>query len=321
MAVNEVLPIKATLTTDELINRINTYAEVQTFSADSYFQVINYFTKDVTKADQFPAAIGKLRLKRPENIRVQVTAPVVGKKVADMFSNGEGFKLAVFYPDDKRSFIYGSNVKEIERMGAEEVMDVKDKDIQRAGGLVNMRPQHITDAFLIKPITDRTSVFREEVRQTEPLPGRKDRLIERSYYVIYVFEKNEQGNSELRRKFWFDRTQGNAPLVRQQTFENGNGRLASDITYSEWHTVAGTNREWFGIAAVDRRADGYKLVLDMDKETIELNGDLPETVFQLENTDHLKEINMDEPRKTNAETVPKAPASQKQKPNSLMPKH
>jgi hypothetical protein len=212
-------------------------------------------------------------------------------------------------------------VKEIEQMAAEEILDVKDKDIQKAGGLVNMRPQHITDAFLIKPITDRATVFREEVLQTEPAPGKKDKLVERSYYVLYVMERNEQGETELKRKFWFDRTQAGAPLVRQQTFENGNGRLATDITYTEWFTVPGTGLQWFGIATLDRRMDGYKLILDMDKEDIELNVELPPTVFQLENRDNLEEINMDEPRAVKAEKTPKDSVKTNRKPNSLVPKH
>lgn len=322
VSVNEVLPIKATHTTDDLINRINSFAEVKTFAAETWFQVVNYFTNEKTKAEQFPAGVGHLRLMRPENIRIQVTAPppVSSKKIADMFSDGQGFKLKVLYPDDKKSFIYGTNVKEIERLAAEEILDVKDKDIQKAGGLVNMRPQHITDAFLIKPITDRATVFREEVLQTEPMPGKKDKWVERSYYVLFVMERNEQGQTELRRKFWFDRTQAGAPLVRQQTFENGNGKLATDITYTEWFTVAGTGRQWFGVATLDRRTDGYKLILDMDKEDIELNIELPPTVFQLENTEKLKEINMDEPRNVKADKTTGGSVKPNSKTKSLVPK-
>src|SRR6185295_12060221 len=137
--------------------------------------------------------------------------------------------------------------------------------LTKAGGLVNMRPQHITDSFLIKPITesDRPNCFREEVRQVEAdiRPGKKNRLIERSYYVVYVLERDEKGQLKLRRKFWFDRSQNGTPLVRQQTFENGVGRLASDVTYSEWFTPANSDSQWPKHVIIDRRSDGYRLDL------------------------------------------------------------
>jgi len=65
---------------------------------------------------------------------------------------------------------------------------------------VNMRPQHITDSFLIKPIaeSDRPNAFREEVRQVERTRARarRNRLVERSYYVVYVLERDDKGSTQ-----------------------------------------------------------------------------------------------------------------------------
>ncbi|HSE96682.1 MAG TPA: hypothetical protein VLD57_00340, partial [Blastocatellia bacterium] len=176
-----------------------------------------------------------------------------------------------------------------------------------AGGLLNMRPQHLTDAFLIKPtaLSDQTEVFREEVRQDEieTQSSKKKPRVERTYYVLYVLERNSTGFLELRRKYWFDRTQRDTPLVRQQTFENGGGKVSSDIIYADWFVVSGTNRRWPARVIVDRRNDGYRIELTLVKETVEINLELPGTTFVLENTEGLKEVDLDATRKIQATPV------------------
>jgi hypothetical protein len=300
-----VLVVQAPLTTDELINRINAYSEINTFSAQAENVVVrNYFTGVGTKADEFPAASGLIRFQRPENTRMRVT--FLGKKIADMVSDGQEFRLAVFYPTDKRRFIHGSNLKEIDRMNAEELQEKKDPRLKEAGGLVNMRPQHITDSFLIRPLAQgsRNDVFREEFRQAEldTRPGKKNRLVEKTYYVLYLLEHGDNGQAKLRRKFWFDRTMPDTPLVRQQIFENGEGRLVSDVAYSSWFSVANAASKLPGRVIIDRRSDGYRLEIEIEQSSVEINAQLPDTTFKLENTENLEDLNLDAPRKAAVET-------------------
>jgi hypothetical protein len=303
VSVNELLPVKDQLSSEQLINRINAFSKIQTFSAQSDVTVWNYFTGDQAKADEFPQATGLIRFKRPEETRMNVT--FIGARVAEMVSDGQKFKLAMYRPQDKRRFIYGSNLTDIERMNAGDIKETRDPQLTKAGGLVNMRPQHITDSFLIKPITevDRPNTFREEVRQVEAdtRTGKKNRLVERSYYVLYVLDRDEKGQMKLRRKFWFDRSQTGTPLVRQQTFENGIGRLASDVTYSDWFAAQDSTSNLPGHVIIDRRNDGYRLDLRLIPQTVEVNAELPTTTFTLENTERLEEINLDAPRKAATE--------------------
>jgi hypothetical protein len=304
ITVAETLPVNAEVSVEELVRRIDSYNDVKSFSAQVSVYVRNYFTGKEAKADEYPVANGALRLQRPENIRMLVTAPVINSDVADMVSDGQKFKLAIYYPSDKRQFVYGSNLKEFERMGADEIHGAKDQRLAQAGGLLNMRPQHITDAFLIKanPSGERTVLFREEVRQEErdDRPGKKNRMVLRAYYVLYVLERDDAGQAKLLRKFWFDRTQRDTRLARQQIFEDGGGKLASDITYSSWFKVPDNNMEWPARVVVDRRSDGYRIELQIERETAEINAELPSTTFVLENTKNLKELNLDEPRKASA---------------------
>jgi hypothetical protein len=90
--------------------------------------------------------------------------------------------------------------------------------------------------------------------------------------------------------------------VRQQTFENGAGRLAGDVTYSEWFMAQNSSSELPGRVIIDRRNDGYRLDLRLEAETVEVNAELPVTTFVLENTENLEEVNLDAPRK--ATTAP-----------------
>ncbi|HYP27850.1 MAG TPA: hypothetical protein VE262_14130 [Blastocatellia bacterium] len=301
VTIPEALPVYPAMSTEELVGRVNSMGAVETFAGQTVFHVRNYFTGSGTKATEYPEADGQIRLKRPGNVRMQIKMPVVGSKVADMVSDGEQFRIAIYFPDDKRRFIRGSNLKSLEQMDAAELQETKDPRLKEAGGLVNIRPQHFLDAFFIKPLSvaDSVTVFREESRQIEPdtRAGKSGRRVEKLYYVLYVVESSGDVYGALRRKFWFDRTQPGTPLVRQQTFENNNGKIASDISYSEWFTVPEANRSWPRRIEIDRRADGYRFSLSLERDSVEFNTELPGTAFVLENTDNLEEINLDAPRK------------------------
>lgn len=305
ITVAEPLPVNPPLAMDELVNRVNQLADFQTFGARGTIQVTNYFTGKTNKADELPGANYIIRLKRAEKLRLRVSAPFIGKQVADMATDGDRFQLAIFWPDDKRQFVYGNNLDEIKRVGEE--VELKDPTLQKAGGLLNMRPQHITGAYLFTPISPQMNVFREEVRQEEreTQGPKKGKRVERSYYVLYVIERNGEMNGGenggqggalmLRRKFWFDRTRPGTPLVRQQTFENG-GRNASDIYYLDWVAVRGTNRSVPKRIKLERRNDGYGVEL-ITEDNIEINEDYEDEVFLLKNTETLPERNLDEPRR------------------------
>lgn len=307
--VPELLPVKPPVSTAELVDRINAYGETKSFAAQTEISVRDYFTGKPDRARDFPSGTGLIRFERPERVRMLVT--FLGKEIADMTSDGRQFRLAVLYPDNKRMFVHGSNLKEYQRLEAEDLMETKDPRLKDAGALANIRPQHITDAFIIKPIEldGRTEFFREEVRQTEAdrRPERRGRMVERTYYVLYVLDRKEPDRLHLRRKFWFDRTEDGAPLARQQTFENGDGRLASDIFYANYFRVPNSGRPWPQDVNIERRNDGYTIKLVLERDSVEVDLQLPPATFVLENTNRLKEVNLDEPRNpsSNANRAPR----------------
>jgi hypothetical protein len=105
-----------------------------------------------------------------------------------MVSDGQKFQLAMFYPTDHKRFLFGSNLKDYERMAADRTESSTNADVKRVGGVVNMRPQHVTEALLIKPleVNDQTAVFREEIKLEEH--GKGKRRVVKSYSVLWLSE-------------------------------------------------------------------------------------------------------------------------------------
>jgi hypothetical protein len=299
VSVNELLPVSSPVPTASLVERIDSFGRIRTLAAQGSVYVRNYFTGVGSKADELPGGNQLIRLQRPALIRMRVTVPVAGTRVVDMMSNGHEFRLALYHPKEKSQFLHGRNLGSYEHKGAEELAHSTDSSLAQAGGLINMRPQHITEAFLIQPIVlnHKTEYFREEARLIEPddRPGKKGRLVERGYYVLSVLEQREDGLIELRRKYWFDRSKPGTPLTRQQTFDGSDGKLASDITYFDWFTPGG-DVSLPSRVIVDRRSDGYRIELTLERQSVEVNTDLPDTAFMLENTDGLKDVDLDAPK-------------------------
>ncbi|HUK90644.1 MAG TPA: hypothetical protein VLZ81_09620 [Blastocatellia bacterium] len=301
LAVQDQIPL------DQLVDRINSYQNLRTTSAQ-----ITVTVTDLLASYRYSEANGALRLKRPESIRLKISAPApfANADIADMASDGARFSLAVFRPRDKAVFVHGSN--KLGRMRADQIKDASDPRLKDAGALANIRPQHITDAFIIRPIAigGNNEYFREEDRETEPdiRPNKKGHFVIRTYYVLYVLERGSSGLLHLRRKFWFDRTQTGTPLVRQQTFEDGDGKIGSDVVYSDFFYPANSEWPWAQAINIRRPMDGYEMLVRLaSKDSIEINAELPSTTFVLENTEHLKELDVDQPSNATVTSSNQAP--------------
>src|SRR5262249_48638737 len=147
--IARILDVQASIEPDELVARINSFNQIKTLACQTDLEVTVYL-KEKDNATQYPAGSAALRLERPENIRLLVNAPIAGNKVADMTSDGQKFRLAVYYPKDKSGYFFGTNSLH-PTMTEEQIKENKDQRLREAGTLVNMRPQHITEAFLIDP--------------------------------------------------------------------------------------------------------------------------------------------------------------------------
>ena len=232
-------------------------------------------------------------LQRPDRIRLIIQIPVTKSRVAEMVSEANRFKVAVY--QEHPSFILGTNdadyAKWRERLG---------KDKQSA--LANARPFHFTDSMLMRPLHMGEAGYAysleeqlQEESDAKPNQKTPTRIL-RSYYVVSELKLTEGGQAYIQRRFWFDRTD-NVQLRRQQLFD-GRGELLTEVTYSNYQKLGETNAAMLPtVVLVSRPHDGYGARFSFSPENFELNPELPQTAFVLENKENLPETDLDKPVK------------------------
>jgi len=265
----------------DLIAIINQRRDVQSLTARVELQFETGEGVEEGRLRRFRSAQGRIILARPENIRLQIEAPVLGLNLAEMASDGRSFQLLI-YPEEYRALIVGSNDREY----LEQTREMEtDPELKKAGPLVNIRPQHFTSVFLFDTIhleDPNVIAVMEEARRLDPddRPGAKQgQMIVKSYYVLSVIRR---GESSPRHQYWFDRT-GNLELVGLKSFDT-RGALIGDVTFSDYFLAgpAGASIQLPTETHITRPYDRYALRLVMSSGTVELNRDIPETAFFVE---------------------------------------
>ena len=209
-----------------------------------------------------------LLAERPAQVRMIGQAPVIGKTVFDMASDGETFRVSI---PTKNKFLVGSVAGER----------------NSAKPIENLRPQHLLDALLWP-----------EIRKEEAVTMREFNNEQGRYYVLTVLRGGYQ--LEVLREIWFDRA--NLQVARIQHF-GPKGTLLSDVSFSDWQPVDnsaaqttapnGSSNSTATAPAqapsitsfprailLDRPHDDYKLELQVTK--IAVNEEIPADRFKLE---------------------------------------
>src|SRR5713101_174912 len=227
------------------IKSVNATVELKPTAGSKYSGVI----------DEYHEVKAFLLAQRPAQIRMIGQAPVIGKTVFDMASDGETFRVSI---PSKDKFLVGSVALE----------PASDKPIE------NLRPQHLLEALLWP-----------EVRKEEAVHGREFNDETARYYVLTVLRGGYQ--TEVLREIWFDRA--DLQVARLQTFVP-KGALLSDVRVCEWQPLIGDQEHATGSPAgltafprairIDRPHDDYRLELQITKIT--LNEETPAERFKLE---------------------------------------
>jgi hypothetical protein len=252
---------------------------------------------DVEAAERYRyAADATVVLKRPSQVRLIIQVPVAKTKLAEMVSDAERFKVAIYYDKYKR-FLLGTNDADYSRWREK----LQDKKEAQQSGFINARPFHFTDALLVRPLQIGKTGFayslQEELsEEPDPRPGaKKNARVIRSFYVISELEITEPSKSlgVLRRRFWFDRT-SQLQLKRQQVFD-AKGRLMTDVRYSNYTKLNPDSQVLRpSVIEVRRPYDKYSAEMNFLAESTEFNvEDLPATAFVLENDQKLPETDLD----------------------------
>lgn len=248
---------------------------------------------DAESSERYREADAVLAFKRLDHIRLLIQAPLTKTKIAEMVSDAEHFKVAI-YPNQYKHFLIGTNNADYgkwrEKLGR----------TQQQSALINVRPFHFTDALMIRPLHVGEARFvysLEEALVEEPdtqKGAKKGARLLRSFYVISESElpSADPGPARVRRRFWFDRTE-QARLARQQLFDE-HSLLATEVYYSgSMKLNAASTERWPSTIFVARPRDNYSVRLTFLEEGMEFNPNLPERIFVLENTDGLPETNLD----------------------------
>jgi hypothetical protein len=188
---------------------------------------------------------------RPAEIRVIGQAPVIGKTIFDMTSDGQEFHVWI---PSKNKFL-------VSKVGVEK---------NSAKPLENLRPQHLLNALLWPVVQKEEPVLFEEFNDET---GR--------YYVLTVLRGGYR--MEIYRKIWFNRTDLN--MSRLETYGPG-GILLSDVHLSDWEPLTPQEGTTGPVTTFPRSIlilrphDDYQLSMEFTKLT--LNAEISADKFVLE---------------------------------------
>jgi len=184
-----------------------------------------------------------------------------------MVSNGKNFELAI---PVKNKFIVGSN-RQPQRPSPQP--------------MENLRPQHISDALLLKPIdTEREiAVLEHSTEIVKDLKTHKD--AEQAAYTVLIIDKDENG-PYLARKIVFSRTD---LMPHEQYIYDRMGRLVTFARYENFNNY--TTIMFPGIIAIQRPIEGYSITLSIVK--MDVNVQLTDEQFTLTQPPGSQLINLD----------------------------
>ena len=289
--------------TARLIEEANRAAGVRSLRGKVDLKFLDNSFAQCGIAEEYTAADADITTQRPGQIYLTIQDPFIGSKIAEMSSNGEKFWVAVLKGDAKyKRFVTGTNAAQYERIDSNgEVQCGKgDKSAmqQRAvSAFSGLRPQHFTDALLVRPAGEaglvyaRNEAFAEEA-DTRPGAKKSARVV-RGYYQLEELRPEGEGRAQLLRRFWFDRF-GALRLARVQTFDE-RGTLTTDVVYRDPRPFGDGGRHNLPAEIeITRPLDRYSIRINYQTpDAVRLDQEFPPEAFVLQNKDNLPVVDLD----------------------------
>ena len=196
--------------------------------------------------------------------------------MADMVSNGKSFELA---SPIKSKFYVGSNQQPVK---------------PSPNPLENLRPQHISDALLLKPIDpDKEIAILENTTEVVKDP-KTHKDVEQLAYTVLVIDKDSTGHY-LSRRVVFSRTD---LLPHEQSIYDRQGRLVTFVRYENFSDYSAISLP--AIVSIQRPIEGYGITISMVK--VDVNVPLTDEQFVLAQPPGSQVINLD--TKSSASAIP-----------------
>lgn len=288
----------------DLMNEINRFARVNSIRAKMDFRFEDNSFAEFGSKEAYRQAPGEVVVQRPGKILLKVKIPVLGSDIAQMTSDGQKFRVAILLDTDNgkyKKFITGTNSADYSRLqknlSKADLGNGKEAK-KNVNAFANLRPQHFTDAMLVRPTDDahvytQSTIFQEEedknIDQKSPV-----RTVTRGYYLLDEFVRRSDGGLTIMRRFWFDRV-GGIRLARQQIFD-AKGEIESDITYGKQGNLTNTGN-YTNLPLdiqVTRIKERYSMRLTYQSpEEVMIGNVFPDAAFVLENSWNLEEMDLD----------------------------
>jgi hypothetical protein len=283
----------------ELMNEVNRFARVNSMRAKMDLKFEDNSFAQFGSKEVYRSADGEVVVQRPANILLKVSAFKVD--IAQMTSDGQSFRVAILNcggGDRCKKFVKGSNNADYSKLQKSlNTSDVDDKTLKNVSSFANLRPQHFTDAMLVRPIdpADVYSVSTIYQVEQEGESGSPIRQVMRGYYLLDEFSKQADGTLRIIRRFWFDRV-GGIRLARQQIFD-AKAEIESDIVYGKEGnlTSSGEYKNLPLRVQVTRPKEKYTMSLTYQTpEAVTIGKTYPATAFVLQNTWGFEEVDLDQ---------------------------
>ncbi len=293
-----------TATTAQLMAEVNRYARVNSMRAKMDLKFEDNSFAEFGSKEVYRQADGEVVVQRPSKILLKVQVPIIKSDVAQMTSDGETFRVAILQDggDGKyKKFVKGTNnadYSSLQRTLSKAELENAKMTKQSVNAFANLRPQHFTDAMLVRPTSaahlyTQSPIFVDEENTTadkkSPL-----RFVTRGYYFLDEFAKQDDGTLKILRRFWFDRV-GGIRLARQQIF-GADGEIESDIVYGREGSLTNTG-QYANLPlqiTVTRPKERYAMRLTYQSpEDVTIGKQYPDAAFVLQNTWNLEEVDLD----------------------------
>jgi hypothetical protein len=289
----------------QLLAEVNRFAQVASIHAKMDLKFEDNSFAAFGSKEVYRQADGDVTVQRPGKILLKVQVPVIKSDVAQMTSDGEKFRVAILQDGGTgkyKKFVKGTNSADYTKLQRQltdaELADLKTSK-QSVNAFANMRPQHFTDALLVRP-TDpdhlyvQSTIYEHEedttVEAKSPI-----RYVTRGYDLLDEYATRNDA-MVISRRFWFDRV-GGIRLARQQIFD-AKGEIESDIVYGRPGTLSGDGGKIsdFPLAVtVTRPKEKYSLRFTyQNAENVLIGRDFPAEAFVLQNKWNLEEMDLDQ---------------------------
>ncbi len=287
-----------------LMGEVNRFARVNSMRAKMYLKFEDNSFAEFGNKEVYRQADGEVVVQRPGKILLKVQVPIIKSDVAQMTSDGVTFRVAILQDGGSgkyKKFVKGTNDADYSmlqtNLSSTEVNNGKAVK-ENVNAFANLRPQHFTDAMLVRPtdvndVYTQSTIFQfeedESVDKKSPL-----RKVMRGYYLLDEFAKQADGELKIMRRFWFDRV-GGIRLARQQIFDK-KGEIESDIIYGKEGNLTET-----GLypnlpleIRVTRPQEKYSMRLTYQTPgAVSIGSTYPDAAFVLQNSWGLEEVDLD----------------------------